>query len=79
VCARTAPSPTHRRAIVEPLVDADGMTVYLHMLDEQDEATCVADCAVVWIPVEADDDDPTIGDVPDDEELEELDMSDVEG
>jgi predicted lipoprotein with Yx(FWY)xxD motif len=126
----------------EHLVDVDGMTVYLHMLDEQDEATCLADCAAVWIPVAADD-DPTvdealdqdlvgtieredadavgidrqvtyagqplytflsdddpgdvngqevgriwfvvgpdgepIGDVPGDEELEELDMSDVEG
>ena len=43
------------------LTDAEGMTLYMFMADENGEPTCYDDCAATWPALEAEG-DPTAGD-----------------
>jgi predicted lipoprotein with Yx(FWY)xxD motif len=43
------------------LTDAEGMTLYMFMPDENGEPTCYDDCAATWPPLEAEG-DPIAGD-----------------
>lgn len=62
------------------LVDASGMTVYIHAMDELEDGqpSCVGDCAAVWEPVPAADDEPEVGDDVDEDLVGTVEREDAE-